>query len=157
MIHLLLGFSGRLRRLPYLGGLVLAMLVVAPIQVLGLLLHTRFRLASDVLATAASLLGWWSFLAVIVKRLHDMDRSGAVLGWYFGALALGGGAIVGLSLVVGDTPWLGLPLAILVIGNFAFNMWLLFTRGTPGPNRFDRDPPGWGAGGLRDRMADAGV
>ena len=55
--------------------------------------------------------GIWAGLAITVKRLHDMDRP----GWHWWFL-------------------------LIPIYNIVFGLQLLFERGTPGPNRFGRDP-----------------
>lgn len=138
MSRALFSFSGRLRRLPFLGYLFLALVLVLPFQLLGFLIRTHVPAATMVLGTAASVLGWWCLLAVTVKRLHDMNRSGVVLLCYFLALALGFGlGLVGAFGLNNNILFIGSALTVTV-DNFAFNMWLLFAPGTPGRNRFDR-------------------
>lgn len=92
-------------------------------------------------------------LAVAVRRLHDLDRSGwwillplgpifvgAVL-FGFGAAqaAMGGGTGFGGAAVIGG---------ILLLAGFACSILLLVwfcTAGTAGPNRFGEDPKGEGS------------
>ena len=50
-------------------------------------------------------------ISLLVKRLHDLDKSG-----YFG--------LIGLIPIVG----------------FLFGLYLMFAKGTDGPNRFGEDP-----------------
>lgn len=50
-------------------------------------------------------------ISLLVKRLHDLDKSG-----YFGFIAL-----------------------IPIVG-FIFGLYLMFAKGTDGPNRFGEDP-----------------
>lgn len=143
MIHGLFGFSGRLRRLAYLGYGVLLLAVLVALQVpLALARHhgasIGIVLAVALPALAATVTAWWVGLALPVKRLHDLDRSGWVMAWYFAALVLGAAFVVVVSLALPGTPWVAVPLGAICLGNFAFQMWLLFAPGTRGPNRFDR-------------------
>lgn len=91
-------------------------------------------------------------LAVGVRRLHDLDRSG---WWILLPLApiLLGAILMGASLVSamsgGGAGFSGITLlgVILMFGGVACAILLLVwycTSGTPGPNRFGEDPKGQG-------------
>ena len=70
---------------------------------------------SALLINAAFLGLLWVKLAVDVRRLHDMDRS----GW-----------------------WVALALILNGLGQLAAIVWLGFFNGTPGENRFGPNPRG---------------
>lgn len=148
MVQALFSFAGRIRRLSFVGHLLLALLLVLPLQLLAFLLRTRSPAATMLLETIGTVFLWWSGLALIIKRLHDMNRSGVVLLWYLLALALGSGLALVSTLHPDNTLLFEGSVLTLTIGNFAFNMWLLFTPGTPGTNRF-----GPSRRALDDRMA----
>lgn len=93
-------------------------------------------------------------LAVMVRRLHDTDRSGKIVLWYYLA------AIVwivlmfvtGLSFMVAAMQGqaMGAPsgtfLALVLIGSIVFLVWGIFflvwfcKRGTEGENKYGPDP-----------------
>ena len=83
-------------------------------------------------------------LAVGVRRLHDIDRS----GWWLGAAmivgAIGGGtAGVLFGLGAGSLGPFALPFGLLALVFGSYGIVLLVwacTRGTAGPNRFGPDP-----------------
>ena len=79
---------------------------------------------------------------VMVKRLHDRNRSGQLIGWLFvpyTVLMLTN--LLGMS---GDPEHVGLVEGILLAATaiiaLAFMIDLGFRRGTPGRNQFGRDP-----------------
>jgi uncharacterized membrane protein YhaH (DUF805 family) len=90
----------------------------------------------------------WPGIAVLVKRMHDRNKSGALVWLLYGpllaAIAVTVVAVVGAVLNSGEAGVLGLfscALWVLVIG---VAVWFLVefgcVRGTIGPNRFGPDP-----------------
>lgn len=125
-MELLFGFEGRIGRLKYwLGGLLQAILLfVVALVVLGLLAFNSFTSDFNMTATgwmavfAIWLFGVWTHAALVVKRYHDLDKS----GWWF------------LMLLV---PFIGPIWVIIECGFFA---------GTQGVNRYGSPPSsGWGS------------
>src|SRR5262249_11183351 len=104
------GFSGRARRAEYWWFMLFYFLLMIGLVII----DTVIALAGipvAVLSTLGSLGLFLPSLAVAVRRLHDIDRS----GWWF---------LIGLIPLVG-----GIVLLIFAC-----------TRGTAGPNRFGEDP-----------------
>lgn len=109
----LFSFNGRMNRSDYW---LKGFLILLPLGILNNVL--AFGVATDearALAIVIGLLSLWPGLALLVKRLHDRNRS----GWFAATLLI--------------------PLA-----NIVFVIWILvevwFLRGTIGPNRFGEDP-----------------
>jgi uncharacterized membrane protein YhaH (DUF805 family) len=94
-------------------------------------------------------------LAVVVRRLHDLNRS----GWWYGALIIlsiflaaiaipvfirmGMNHEQGLDVMDGLNPAIFILIGILGLVNTIFGLVMLvwfFMRGTSGPNRFGPDP-----------------
>lgn len=109
-------------------------------------------LSGGLLANIFSLATIIPSLAVGVRRLHDLDRSGwwilLPLGPILAGLLLmgagfaqammgGGGGLSGLAMFGGLLMLVGFACAILLL------VWYC-TSGTPGPNRFGEDPKGQG-------------
>ncbi|MFN4096003.1 MAG: DUF805 domain-containing protein [Sphingomonas sp.] len=107
-------------------------------------------LSGGLLANLFSLITIIPSLAVSVRRLHDVDRTGwwvllPLLPVFVGAVAMGIGAaqmamgggtgMGGIALVGGGLLLVGLICAIVLL------VWYC-TAGTPGPNRFGEDPKG---------------
>ena len=99
-------FTGRSARSEYWWFALFNVLSLTVVSVLGALLHDH-----GVLYTLGSLALLVPSLAVAVRRMHDLDRS----GWW---------------LLVGFVP---------LIGTILLLVWFV-TRGTLGPNRFGADP-----------------
>ncbi len=86
-MDLLFSFDGRIGRLKYwLGGLVQAILLfIAVIAMLGFLSFNGLATVYSLTATgwmalvAVWLFGVWTHAALVVKRYHDLDKS----GWWF--------------------------------------------------------------------------
>lgn len=132
--HALLGFEGRLNRLAYFGYTVLA----AAFAIVAFLIAAAFvSFKSDLGNIVAGLGGivvfglWvWSGFALLVKRLHDLDMAGTHAIWIY-LLSFASG------LVQQESPALAALLALAYVG---VALWLLFAKGTTGPNRFGADP-----------------
>ena len=145
LVHVLTGFSGRLRRRDFWIGLILILIV--EIALSGVVLGGMMRPtgATDIervaLWPALAILLWGS-AALIVKRLHDRDKSAL---WYP---------------LFGIAPALCYHLGVVYSGNISNvlspaqqGFWLLggilwvwaivelgFMPGTTGPNRYGPDP-----------------
>jgi uncharacterized membrane protein YhaH (DUF805 family) len=145
-VHLLTGFGGRIRRRDFWIGLIvlLAVEVVLSLSFVGIMRPTgatEGELAALWLGLAILV---WVSAALIVKRLHDRDKSAL---WY---------PLYGLA------PAIAYELGVTFSSNISnelspaqMGFWLLslalwiwaivelgFFRGTPGPNRFGPNPLG---------------
>ena len=85
---------------------------------------------------------FYPWVVVMVKRLHDRNRSGELIGWLvvpYSVLMVTN--LLGMS---GDPDHMGLVESVLVIGTFgitlAFIVDLGFRRGTAGDNQYGPDP-----------------
>jgi len=88
------------------------------------------------LKLAATALTLWIYLAIVVKRLHDRDKS----AWWLLAYFVVPGLYNQFEDRLPDTYWM-LPLALAsVILSLAAFVETGFLRGTIGPNRFGPDP-----------------
>ncbi len=131
--HLFFDFNGRIPRSSYwLGTLALSayvLLVVGFAIFMGVELGPRSLLLL-VLALPAVYCG----LALVVKRLHDRDKS----GWWVLLFYFAPGFLHRIGLHTGD-----IGILFWLLGS-AISVWALveigFLRGTPGPNRFGPDP-----------------
>ena len=139
----LFGLQGRLSRAAYIGygllncvvmGIVIGVLFAVGASALqpgkggGAAGPALGALAAAVPLLLASL---WVNIALGVKRLHDMDMSGAHMVW-----------IVISSAVVGAIPFIGLLFSLGLL------LWLWCTPGTDGANRFGQ--PRFAASGYGD-------
>ncbi|MFV2020575.1 DUF805 domain-containing protein [Micromonospora sp. LOL_023] len=106
------GFSGRARRSEYWWFALFSLLVSIVTSILDTALGTNFEGSSNgVIGLIVSLALLLPGPAVVVRRLHDTDRS----GWWI---------LIGLIPIIG---WI--VLLVFYVQN-----------GTPGPNRFGPDP-----------------
>lgn len=121
-------------------------------------------LGISVVAGWIPILGWiitvaliWPNLAIAVKRLHDMGRSGWLVAIPWVATFIGtfvGIAMIGVTAVANHAaldredpvailaligPAIGLFILILVI-NLGFLLWIGVTDSQPGDNRFGPNP-----------------
>lgn len=153
--NLLFSFKGRINRAKWW----LAVLVSIIISIVAAILGAIVR--SDALNALISLIALvpqvWISLATSVKRLHDLNRTGAWLVlFYLGPVVLAGvffaaaGMDVALALLSGDhldtatLSRIGMTALIvsvltLILFVWAF-IWLGCLRGTVGPNQYGPDP-----------------
>lgn len=90
----------------------------------------------------------WPGFAVLVKRIHDRNRSGIlVLALYvplFAAIIVTVVAVIGAVLNAGEAGLLGILAGALWFAVLAVALWFLIefgcVRGSIGPNRFGPDP-----------------
>ena len=113
VLQALFSFHGRMRRRDYW---LKGFLVLLPISILNNIL--AYGVDSEIAHTVSVIIGIasiWPSLALVVKRLHDRNRS----GWFVATL-------------------------LIPFANIVFMIWILievwFLRGTIGPNRFGDDP-----------------
>jgi uncharacterized membrane protein YhaH (DUF805 family) len=112
------------------------------------LLHTVGVEGGRTVSYLFNLLMLWPAIAVLVKRMHDRNKSGALVWLLYGpllaAIVVTVVAIIGAIFNSGEAGLLGLlsgALWVVVIG-VAFWFFVEFgcMRGTIGPNRFGPDP-----------------
>jgi uncharacterized membrane protein YhaH (DUF805 family) len=135
--------NGRMRRLPYFGYSVLLVVIFAVL--VGIFASQLTNTQKPILATIALLVGvfllvGWAGIALGVKRCHDLDRS----GWlYFWLVFVPGALSSSVSIQInGATTAFFLPIVGGIAGVIAFigGMYLLFARGTDGPNKYGYPP-----------------
>ena len=101
----------------------------------------------------------WPNLAITVKRLHDMGKSGwfAAIPWVVNIVCIGVAvAMIGVTAIVNQSaleredpaailallaPALGVFLLLLLV-NLGFLLWIGVTDSQPGDNRFGPNPKG---------------
>lgn len=127
-------FTGRARRAEYWWFFLAAFLV----SVTATVFDSIVGLKPLGLSTAISLGLIVPQLAVAVRRLHDIDRT----GWWFAApiaVFVPFGAVLAMNVSNGG----GMLAVLLGLAAFAFSVLMIVwycTRGTAGPNRFGLDP-----------------
>jgi uncharacterized membrane protein YhaH (DUF805 family) len=148
LVHLFFSFRGRINRAKYWLGWAILLVLTLPVS---MLLSTVFQLAligaiPTVLSITVLIVGlaclvaiFISGLAVVVKRLHDRNKSGwwSLLFSVAPTLFAGGGSLLKEQLDPARS--IGLSLAALVIAIWAI-VELGCLRGTEGDNRFGPDP-----------------
>jgi uncharacterized membrane protein YhaH (DUF805 family) len=129
---LLFSFRGRLNRGPYwlawiAGGLVSLILSVVLFVIIG-------KSAIVVFLVLAFVPGTWISLALMIKRLHDRDKS----AWWLSLFYLVPLVLQAIGQFLGSA---GLILDLIATG---IGIWAIielgFLRGTDGPNKFGPDP-----------------
>lgn len=145
--HLMLQFNGRTRR-SHFG---IAWLILFAVSfVLGLI---------PFIGGLISLVLIWPNLAIAVKRLHDMGKTGWLAAIPYVACLVGGVIAFGLvgasvfanpeafqnedpaAVMAAVGPALGIFGIVVLIG-LGFLLWIGLTPGQPGPNRFGPNPKG---------------
>ena len=149
VVQKVFGFEGRLRRRDYwLLNLVLGVVVVAVLAPVFLVFKVEAR---DDRAQALSLLFLWPSVALLIKRIHDRDKTGWMAANYWGPSLLA----TGLSFI----PEFGLGglKVILNIITTVVGVWYLiefgFLDGTQGRNAYGPSPKGLGAA-SDEKLAD---
>ena len=106
----------RLRRVRYLGQVALVSLIMYAIAIpAGLLMATGSSIAlavSGIVLFVVYVAAIWSSFALMIQRLHDLNRS----GWF-------------------------LLLILVPLVNFAFFIYMIFWPGTPGANNYGQPSP----------------
>lgn len=138
--HDYFSFKGRLNRKPFLMRLMMlgAISIFFVLIVINAEPHLKEDPAHFATNVRKSLVFWVYYIPLIiasislgVRRLHDLNLS----GWW---MLLGSGAL--LSTVNTGNTAIDLAAAILFYIAQLFNLFLIFFRGTKGPNRFGEDP-----------------
>jgi uncharacterized membrane protein YhaH (DUF805 family) len=147
IISLLASAEGRISRAAFwVGWLILLSVELAARLALGVPLAPvpsdpfSVRLASFLIDFALL----YPEAVVMVKRLHDRNRSGELIGWLFVPYTVL--MITNLLGMSGDPDHMGVVETLLLAGitviALAFMVDLGFRRGTPGDNKFGPDPLG---------------
>lgn len=141
MVNTLFGLRGRMRRLHFflllmsnqalaLGAVTVAFMIAwAGPREVGLTRETE-EVALGLLLGLLALTSW-IYVAIAVKRLHDLDCSGWHVVWITGAA-------LGVTPMTRELP--ELPGMLVAFLSLAGVLWLVLARGTPGPNRFGPEP-----------------
>lgn len=135
-------FQGRARRTEYWMFTLFVALIVFGSLIVGVLIAAGSEFGEDgmgavALAGIALLVFTIPSLAVAVRRLHDVGKSGSLLVWQVVI------NVVGPVISIGNE---GLG-AILTLGSFAFGIYLLVlycTDSNVGPNKYGPNPKGIG-------------
>lgn len=147
MLEAYFALSGRVRRWRYFLYSCLLWIIVLLLILLAIPLidNARYPLAASLAVLILIGLFWiWADAALTVKRLHDLDGPGTHYLWMVLLPALlGGGGTLSFAVrsVVVNLNWSGgilSPLAALWI--LLAHLYLVFARGTDGPNRFGYPP-----------------
>jgi uncharacterized membrane protein YhaH (DUF805 family) len=141
-------FNGRARRSEYwyytLVNIIISIILMVLDNSLGLKIGSS---NSGVLNSLYGLLVFIPGLAVAVRRMHDIGKSGWLLAIFYLAvtlcaiiLVLGGYAASGNS---GFTGLMFIPV-VIILGIAIWMLILFCTEGDQGPNKFGADPKGFG-------------
>ena len=143
MLEAYFALSGRIRRWRYLfysvllwfGVLLLALLSIPLVDI------ARHPKAASILLIVVIGLFWlWAGMALVAKRLHDLDRTAWHYVWMFllPALLTGGWSFHWSGSV--DARWsVSFGYATGIVPLLA-TLYLIFARGTDGPNRYGYPP-----------------
>jgi uncharacterized membrane protein YhaH (DUF805 family) len=152
--HLLFGFSNRINRAKWWLTVLVSIIISV---VAGIVTAVSPETVGNIVTLAAFIPQFWISLAAGVKRLHDLNRTGAWLVlFYVGPIVLiiMFFVIVGmdvLAALVSDKPLDGsvvarvgitgaiVGLLIFILGLWSL-IWLGCLRGTVGPNQYGPDP-----------------
>jgi len=121
-----------------------------PVLIIGVILNL-LQLISDgfqVLSGLFSLTVLWPGIAVLIKRIHDRNRSGWLVWVLYGPMLLAViftiAALVAIALGSSEIASLGILSGVLWIAVAAIAIWFFIEfgcmRGTVGPNQYGADP-----------------
>lgn len=144
-------FRGRLNRARYwlaLFVITVAEMVLALVKSAGTA-SSSISILIDLVVAAGEVAAVVASLAVIVKRLHDRDKS----AWWLIALYVVPAILVGIAIYLGfiantgvgaEADYAALMFRVSLLGAFAIMVWFFVElgcrRGTVGTNRYGRDP-----------------
>lgn len=143
MLEGYLMLSGRIRRWRFFV-YGLALYIIAPVLILlaiPAIDNARYPRAATFIVVVVLVVSWyWANMALVVKRLHDLNKTGWHYVWMFLVPGLLSGGLsfelsrrsdghwsVGYGLVVGIVPFLA-------------SLYLTFARGSDGPNDYGYPP-----------------
>jgi uncharacterized membrane protein YhaH (DUF805 family) len=154
--HLLFGFSGRTNRAKlWLWLLLYFVMWIVALVIAGIITYvTGIAAVMFIVSTVIAIGSLVSYLAVIIKRLHDRDKS----GWWLLIFLVLPGVLVGISMGtvvvaiinsggnITEMPELSPVAMIMYLIGVAIGLWffveLFCLRGTTGPNKYGPDPLG---------------
>jgi uncharacterized membrane protein YhaH (DUF805 family) len=142
-------FNGRARRSEYwwftLGHVIIVTILTLLDNGLGLTFGSG---NSGILKTIYSLLIFIPSMAVAVRRLHDVGKSGWLLLIMYGSAIVFGAVMFASAFATGMGGIdYGAAFIIPLLGIIALGIWMLilfFTEGDRGPNKYGPDPKGVG-------------
>jgi len=137
--HLFFGFSGRTSRAKFWIAALIYVVIDAVLTILGYVANQNavFQAVSGMLSIVVLI----SSIAVVVKRLHDRDRSGwyLVLFYIVPTVLVVGGVVASVTMEEST-----LIVSILGLLAFAVGVWAFVElgclRGTIGANQYGPDP-----------------
>jgi len=139
-------FQGRARRSEFWFFVLFTVLASFPANIIDVILSTRGRVGP--VSTLLSVIFFLPTLSVGVRRLHDVNRP----GWLLGGLYLYAAATLAVTFAlstqaanaVPDTRGMRIAVALAMFFVLAvYAIWLFvlnFMKGTSGPNRYGPDP-----------------
>ena len=143
MLEAYFALSGRIRRLRFFAHTILLWIVILLLSLLAIPLvnHARYPATASIMAIGLIGLFWiWAGMALVVKRLHDLDWSGWHYLWMFLLPAiLGSGLSIHASGSFERTWTVGFGYSPGIVSFLAI-LYLIFARGTDGRNRFGYPP-----------------
>jgi len=143
MIEGYLALSGRIRRWPFfVYGLCLWIIMpMLALLAIPLIDNVQHPLAASVIIVLGMAVFWiWAGMALVVKRLHDLDKTGWHYLWMFllpGLLT--GGITMQLRYAINGQWSVGYGQSLGIIPLLA-TLYLIFARGSDGPNKFGYPP-----------------
>jgi uncharacterized membrane protein YhaH (DUF805 family) len=143
MIEAYLALSGRIRRWRFFVYWLFLWIIMPVLALLGIPMidNARYPFAASVIVVIGLAAFWtWAGMALAVKRLHDLDKSGWHYVWMFllpGLLT--GGVTVELRHAASGQWSVGYGQVLGIIPLLA-TLYLIFARGSDGPNKFGYPP-----------------
>ena len=143
MLEAYLLLDGRIRRWRYFfySCLLWIVLLLLTLLAVALVNNVRHPTAASVLFTVVILAFWlWAGFALVVKRLHDLNKTGWHYVWMFLLPTLLGGSFTVQWIAPFNGHWsIGYGQSFGIIPLLA-TLYLIFARGTDGPNDFGYPP-----------------
>jgi uncharacterized membrane protein YhaH (DUF805 family) len=130
IIEILFGFEGRIGRLSYIGYSIVSMLTmfamfIASAPMLAASSGAFSLVIGFLTLTVGAGIGAWTTMALMAKRLHDLEWSGkhviSIYAVQFGASFASAGSVLAV---------------VCTVASIIAALWLAFWPGTDGPNHF---------------------
>jgi uncharacterized membrane protein YhaH (DUF805 family) len=153
--HLLFGFRGRINRAKWWLTVLVSIIIGVIAAIIAAIVHSEA--VGNGVSFVASIVQLWISLAAGVKRLHDLNRTGAWLVlFYLGPVVLIGVfvGVIGMDVMAAlltdqtldaaslariGTTGLIVGVLALILAVWAF-IWFGCLRGSVGPNQYGPDP-----------------